>query len=128
MSGAFGASLHGAGYGFKKLKDRYFATQETLHDVAITDNPVINKQFKELVTSLQGKTYPSGIEPSAISNVSEAQILKNTIWQEAKEKFPEFMHTKKIMVLLNQSSNGLLIQKAVGEIVADFIFSKYLIM
>jgi hypothetical protein len=89
MSGLFGASLHGVGYGFKKLKDRYFATPETLHDVAITDNPVINKQFKELVTGLRGKTYPSGIEP-VLFDVSEAQSLKNTIWQEAKEKFPEF--------------------------------------
>jgi hypothetical protein len=31
MSGLFGASLHGAGYGFKKLKDRYFATPEILN-------------------------------------------------------------------------------------------------
>jgi hypothetical protein len=61
-----------------------------LSDPVSTDNPVINRQFKELITGLQGKTYPSGIEPPTVLNVSEAQNLKNTIWQEATEKFPEF--------------------------------------
>jgi hypothetical protein len=35
------------------------------------------------------------------------------------------MHVKKVIELLNQSSNGHLIQKAIGKIVADFINDKF---
>ncbi|WP_375327255.1 hypothetical protein [Candidatus Tisiphia endosymbiont of Nemotelus uliginosus] len=118
-SGVFGAGLHGIshslGYGFKKLKDRYYLPSGLLSEDVATNNPAINQQFKNLINKLKGKTYPTdypaGIHQTDTQhssvNIAEAQAIKANIWQEGSTKFPEFFQQEKHLAKFEETLHQL---------------------
>jgi ankyrin repeat protein len=85
----------------------------------------IYRDHKEVCGLLISKMSPEAFDAKNNDDYTALHLAASKGHKEICKVLTKNMYTKKIMVLLNQSSNGLLIQKAVSEIVADFINDKF---
>jgi hypothetical protein len=86
----FGATVNVLGYGAAKLKDRLFASPQTLHNELRTTNPVIDQELKSHINTTLQNTYPDAANLPAESLI-ELQQQKLELFKDAQSKLPELL-------------------------------------
>ncbi|WP_342270038.1 hypothetical protein [Rickettsia endosymbiont of Orchestes rusci] len=105
QSGLFGSALHGLGYSAKYLKNRYFATSETLAPEIKTGHAVVDSQFKANIQAVLNESDPGQLStvPLSGSTLHQLQAAKLELTLKADRHFPEYFNQYKKVAILEQN-------------------------